>query len=228
MTISLNPADEAKSEYLGSMLSKVIDSNVKIHFKPDETVDMGSCIVETQGGRLDASFASQLELIRVAFERYLGHKIIDLPDIEREVGEVKMELDPLQLNQAPGQTAGEPSDDDLEMIGELDLADFEIDEDMDKLLQDVLNNDADVKEDSSVKIDDDIPLNLIDLQDLFTDDDEEIETSSKVEAVLADDEVDPEEDDPEFEEFNEFAEDPDLDDDSNFDGSSSDERFPEY
>ena len=132
MTISLNPADEAKSEYLGSMLSKVIDSNVKIHFKPDETVDMGSCIVETQGGRLDASFASQLELIRVAFERYLGHKIIDLPDIEREVGEVKMELDPLQLNQAPGQTAGEPSDDDLEMIGELDLADFEIDEGLEK------------------------------------------------------------------------------------------------
>ncbi|MDA0772709.1 MAG: FliH/SctL family protein [Cyanobacteria bacterium] len=227
MTISLNSADETKSEYLGSMLSKVVDSKVKIHFKADDTVDMGSCIVETQGGRLDASFSSQLELIRVAFERYLGHKIIDLPDIVEEVGEVKMESEPRQLNQALAQAVGEPSDADLEMIGELDLDDFEIDEDMDKLLQDVLNSDADIKEDSSVKTDDDIPLNLIDLQDLFEDDEDE-ELNSKLDAVLADDEVYPEDEDLEFEEFNEFAEDTDLGDDSNFDDASNDDRFPEY
>lgn len=221
LQIYLNPEDLESSKYLESVLAKVLDKNVKLHFEADETVDIGSCIINTQGGRLDASFASQLELIRVAFERYLGHKIIELP--EPVIEEEDMEIDPTKLTKALAQTVDEPSDDELAMMDELDLADFELDDDMDALLQDVLKSDADVKDDSSVKIDDDIPLakaeavddlNLDDAVALFANDD-------------ADEDLD-DEDGVEFEEFNEFAEDPDLDDDSNFDGSSSDERFPEY
>lgn len=205
LRLDLNPADLKHASYLEQALAKILDKTVKVHFEANEKVDIGSTLVNTQGGRLNASFTSQLALIKVAFERYLGHKIIDLPEAH-EIGEQTMTLDPKKLSKALAQFNDEPSDDELAMLEETDLENFEMDDDMDTLLQDILNSDADVQEDSSVKIDDDIPLAKAEAPEEDFDDDDDIE----------------------FEEFDEFADETDLGDDSNFDSADSDERFPDY
>ncbi|MDD9898388.1 MAG: FliH/SctL family protein [Candidatus Melainabacteria bacterium] len=220
--ISIHPDDLERKADLEQDLARILDTSVRISFLEDSAVDQGSCLIKTSGGRLDASFSSQFELIRVAFERYLGHKISEIQDLDGLGKGIEMTADPNANN---ANLASEPSDSDLEMIGELDLADLEIDEDMDKLLQDVLNSDADVQVDASVKIDDDISLDKADadeelgLNDTLLDEgaseEEETESEENEEGV-------------EFEEFNEFAEDPELAEDSNFDGSAMDDRFPEY
>lgn len=214
--IAIHPFDLVYKAQLESGLAKILDANVRINFVEDSAVNQGSCVVTTSGGRLDASFGSQLELIKVAFERYLGHKISEIPDLPG-IGEERMASGAKKSKSKKATDFIEPSDADLELIDELDLEDFEIDEDMDKLLQDVLNSDADVNDDASVKIDDDLSLDKAD---------EELSFDENL--LDEDDEKQDEDDDVEFEEYNEFSDDPDLAEDSNFDGSSLDDRFPEY
>lgn len=68
ITIRTNPAD---TQYVQQNFPKVFPSNkvkAKIEIVDDETVDWGSCIVETKNGIVDANFSTQLQLIQRAFE----------------------------------------------------------------------------------------------------------------------------------------------------------------
>jgi hypothetical protein len=65
----------------------MLDKEVRLIFKEDPQVSLGSCIIDTQGGQLNANFKIQIESIKLAFEKYFGKEIIliDAPDEEEEI-----------------------------------------------------------------------------------------------------------------------------------------------
>ncbi len=237
--IYLNPIDQAKSAYLEQNLSKLIDESVKLIFLKDESVDEGSCIVNTKGGSLDVSFSSQINLIKVAFEMYLGHKIEEIPE-PSEFGGLdqaeteSMRVDPSKIIKTKFGPVPEPSDEDLELI-ESETDEFEdlvIDDDLDALLKEVLMEDgADVKDDDVVKTDDDIVLSEIEDENynnkeeeitLNYDDDDDSLDLDEAKDDLADDDLS-----LDMDEFDELADDPEAANDDDLD-SGMDDRFPEY
>ncbi len=235
--VYLNPIDQAKAVYLEKNLSKLIDESVKLIFLKDETVDEGSCIINTKGGSLDLSFSSQIDLIKVAFEMYLGHKIEEISEPIRfsEFDQAETESMPRDQDKIIKTKFGpipEPSDEDLELIeSEIDEFDDLIeDDDLDALLKEVLMDGADVKDDASVKIDDDIALSEIEDENynnkeeeitLSYDDDDSLDLDEDKDD-LADDDLD-----LDMDEFDELADDPEAGNDD-LDDSGMDDRFPEY
>ncbi len=203
--ILLAPADMIHAKALKIALSKVLDEAVKLHFESEETIEPGSCIIETKGGRFDASFSTQIKVIKVALEKYLGHKFIDL----EEKYSKPEELDMLAADPKPSLT--EPSDGDLEdLLRDIQAGSFFDPEDealRAKSDDDLLDDDLDFADDDD-ELDDDL------------DDDEEedeVQVEDEDEFGAADDDID-------FEDEDEAEIDPLADDDSD----PADERFPEY
>jgi flagellar biosynthesis/type III secretory pathway protein FliH len=98
MEVSINPADMEYEETLKTVLNQILDREVKLVLSPKEDVQPGSCMVETQGGKFNASFGMQIESVKLAFEKYLGEEIITLPEDgpeeeeEEEVAEAHTEI----------------------------------------------------------------------------------------------------------------------------------------
>lgn len=66
--IKTNPSD---TQIVRENLPKIFpygSANAKILVMDDNNVEWGSCIIETSNGMIDASFATQLEILRKAFE----------------------------------------------------------------------------------------------------------------------------------------------------------------
>jgi flagellar biosynthesis/type III secretory pathway protein FliH len=84
LEVSLNPDDTQHQAELESVLDKMLDKEVRLIFKEDPQVAQGSCIVDTQGGQLNANFKIQIESVKLAFEKYFGQEIIliEAPDDE--------------------------------------------------------------------------------------------------------------------------------------------------
>lgn len=238
--VYLNPIDQAKAVFLEQNLSKLIDESIKLIFLKDETVDEGSCIINTKGGSLDVSFSSQIELIKVAFEMYLGHKIEEIPELNEFSGldpaeTESMRVDPNKIIKTKFGPVAEPSDEDLEMI-ELEADEFDdliIDDDLDALLKEVMLEDgADIKDDDAVKTDDDIPLSEIEDENYNKNDKKEEEITLSYDDAnsldLDEDKDDLADDDLalDMDEFDELADDPEANSDDI--DNDMDERFPEY
>ena len=87
LEVSINPDDTQHQTELESVLDKMLDKEVRLIFKEDPQVSIGSCIIDTQGGQLNANFKIQIESIKLAFEKYFGKEIIliDAPDEEEEI-----------------------------------------------------------------------------------------------------------------------------------------------
>jgi len=241
MQIYLHPDDVKQVDYLDAALSKVLDSSVRLIFIKDETVDKGSCLINTQGGRLDSRFSTQLELIKVIFEKYLGHKIDELDNLKESIKDddfldydKELEMSGKEIIKPNSSSSSyEPSDDDLELL-ENDpesFLDLSIDEDLDSLLFDVLVADEEpvhskvkTPKEPEFKLDHDDSKD-IGANDFANGDDLELDDDFDLDSDLS---VTSDADEPEMEEFNEFAGDDGYGGDSNFDDSIVDERFPEY
>lgn len=236
MQIYLHPDDIKHADYLDKVLSRLLDSSVRLIFMKDEEVDKGSCIINTQGGRLDSRFSTQIELIKVAFEQYLGHKVDEIDNLNKDleiIEEPDLE-DPEMAKKIikPNKTKVEPSDEDLDLLEDApeSLIDFSMDDDLNDLLQHVIldEDEGDTKaakkskkENFNLDHDDSTDIGA---NDFANGDDLDLDTELSI-----DSNSDDEDDGPEMEEFNEFAEDDEnLGNDSNFDGSQLDDRFPEY
>jgi len=66
--IKTNPADADLIQNKIPDLYPYGDSNTRITVIKDETVDWGSCIVETKSGMIDARFSTQLQILQKALE----------------------------------------------------------------------------------------------------------------------------------------------------------------
>jgi flagellar assembly protein FliH len=84
LEVSINPEDIQHQTELESVLDKMLDKEVRLIFKEDPSVSQGSCIIDTQGGQLNANFKIQIESVKLAFEKYFGQEIIliEAPDEE--------------------------------------------------------------------------------------------------------------------------------------------------
>lgn len=69
--IKTNPADTMLIKENIGKLFPYADKSVKIIVAEDESVDWGSCIVETNNGMIDARFSTQLQILLKAFEAEL-------------------------------------------------------------------------------------------------------------------------------------------------------------
>ncbi len=203
--ILVAPGDMVVAKSIKTALAKVLDEGVKLYFEADETVAPASCIIETKGGRFDASFTTQIKVIKVALEKYLGHKLIDLD--ERYLKNSEMDM----LAAEPKHISIEPSDDDLE-----------------SLLRDIEAGSVFDPEDEAVnaKADDDLFDDDLELDDDSDDEDEfaEEEDEDDVVQVEDEDEFGATDDDLDLEDELDAEDDPFADEDSD----PEDERFPEY
>lgn len=124
--IFVNPEDLKYAESHKEEIAKTLDSGVELIILGDAQIDKASCIIETKGGRFDASFKTQLELIQVAFSKYLGYKIGDL---NQKAGHNDGEM---QRDEPKFNSFFEPSDD---MIASTEVLDSEEILDADEMLQ---------------------------------------------------------------------------------------------
>jgi flagellar assembly protein FliH len=252
MQIYLHPENVGQVDYLDTALSKVLDSSVRLIFIKDDSVDKGSCLINTQGGRLDSRFSIQFDLIKVVFEKYLGHKIYELDNLIENINDddfldydKELEMSGKEIiKPSKHDSSYEPSDDDLDLL-ENDpeaFVDLSLDDDLDSLLQDVFIEDEKPKEvksktkskskSQSQSKEPDYKLDHDDSKDLGANDfangddlllDDDIDLDLDADLI-----IDSNEDEPEMEEFNEFAGDDDFGGESNFDDNLMDDRFPEY
>ena len=68
ITVRVNPEDYATITSQNYEFKDVLDRTKRLHFKEDETVSKGGCIVETEVGTIDAQIETQMEAIRKALE----------------------------------------------------------------------------------------------------------------------------------------------------------------
>ena len=165
--IYLNPSEIQSTSALEKALTRLLDQNTRVVFLEDPAVDLGSCIINTQGGRLNASFRAQLEVIKSSFEKYLGYtiddSILDIPDPEIHLNSepVTELVEPpkskkksskvssakktnLSKKKSKIKPPSEPSDEDLELI-ENEPLDLDFEDDLEELLDDLMSgieNDA--------------------------------------------------------------------------------------
>lgn len=79
--IELNPIDAENKDLLLALMKDSLDPALKLTIIQSENVDHGSCVIETSGGRFDARFSTQIDVIKSAFAKYLGHNIDDLEEL---------------------------------------------------------------------------------------------------------------------------------------------------
>jgi flagellar assembly protein FliH len=131
LIISINPEDLTHKNELSKNLEAVLDTGVRLIFQKDENVELGSCILETQGGRFDARFSTQIEIIKEAFSKFLGQSITEVAPDNIE------DLFPLEL---PEDFPDEPSDKELEALDKniaAIYADIASEEDLRALLSEI-------------------------------------------------------------------------------------------
>lgn len=68
ITVRVNPEDYKTIVSQNLEFKDVLDRTKRLHFKEDETVSKGGCIVETEVGTIDAQIETQMEAIRKALE----------------------------------------------------------------------------------------------------------------------------------------------------------------
>lgn len=206
--ISLAVADMQHAKSLKLALSKVLDQEISIHFEAIEAIEPGSCIIETKGGRFDASFSTQIKVINVALEKYLGHKIFDLD--QRYPADLETEEMIVSSPSKSNTINVEPSDDDLDAL----LTDIQN--------QAYFDEDAELKS----KVDDEIFEDDLDLDGDETED-EDLDEDEDEDLLVEEDDLGAVDDDVDLAEVVEEEETADafIDDDGD---SSGDERFPEY
>lgn len=68
ITVRVNPEDLKKIHDGNYEFRDVLDRTKRLHFKEDETVSKGGCIVETEVGTIDAQIETQMEAIKKALE----------------------------------------------------------------------------------------------------------------------------------------------------------------
>lgn len=66
ITVRVNPKDHKTIMSQNMEFKDVLDRTKRLHFKEDETVAKGGCIVETEVGTIDAQIETQMEAIRKA------------------------------------------------------------------------------------------------------------------------------------------------------------------
>ena len=257
MKIALNPQDKAKEADLSELLKNVLDSSIRLVFLYDEQVDMGSCTIETQGGKLNSKFSSQLDTIKARFEQYLGHKISILPDEplimefngsgiadDQFIEDTQMAKNKSDIKIKPSSDMDEPTEADLMELEDNfeDIANLDIGEDLGALLDDILEEEGSTDTDPEFKAskkssDKEAKVEDISLIDL--DDSAEIgandyangnDWSEDDEEFLEDLSEKSEDEEYQDEEGNTFVEYNEFQDDENFgdSGESGDDRFPEY
>ena len=108
--VFVNPQDIKVLEDSIMEMKKLFPTGVDIVPLTNESVDIGSCIVETKSGRLDASFSTQikaltdltshLEVIEPQFEIEEENKLITFPEVDKEIlsEEWEEETQPLEDN----------------------------------------------------------------------------------------------------------------------------------
>jgi flagellar assembly protein FliH len=65
ISVRLHPGDLAALEAAGA-LDAVLAPGTKVHWAADKTIELGGCVVETDGGTLDARLETQVERLRNA------------------------------------------------------------------------------------------------------------------------------------------------------------------
>ncbi len=68
ITVRLNPQDYKTIIENQFEFKDVLDRTKRLHFKEDDTIAQGGCIVETEVGTIDAQIQTQMEAIRKALE----------------------------------------------------------------------------------------------------------------------------------------------------------------
>jgi len=68
ITVRLNPFDYKTLVQENIEFRDVLDRTKRLHFKEDDTIAKGGCIVETEVGTIDAQIETQLDAIRKALE----------------------------------------------------------------------------------------------------------------------------------------------------------------
>lgn len=68
ITVRVNPEDYQTITTQNMEFKDVLDRTKRLHFKEDETVAKGGCIVETEVGTIDAQIETQMEAIKKALE----------------------------------------------------------------------------------------------------------------------------------------------------------------
>ena len=223
--IYLNPSEIQSASSLEKALTRLLDQNTRVVFLEDPGVDLGSCIINTQGGRLNASFRAQLEVINSSFEKYLGHSIddsiLDIPEPEIHPDpEPEMELVETQKPNKKSSTKKtsstkkkskiksleEPSDEDLELI-ENEPLDLDFEDDLAELLDDLMSG----IENDAIDPNQDKSKNLSKNQELgFNNNDKDLLMEDQM-AKFLDDEFEDNEDLEEDEEEDTFEFEDDLD-----------------
>lgn len=66
IVVRLHPEDYKKIQEEEKVLKEKLDKTKHLHFKKDETMERGGCIVETEVGTIDARLETQIKAIRKA------------------------------------------------------------------------------------------------------------------------------------------------------------------
>lgn len=211
--IYINESDNAQIPSIKLSLEEIIDENTRVLFKINNEISPGSCQINTQAGRLDANFSTQLKTIKVILEKHFGHKI---DEIEKKSNEMESQTNKRNIKLEKAYKSTEPSDIDLEMIEDEEsgnLVDLVLDEDINNLVEGVMV-DKKTKE-IDKKFDDEDDVIEVDWDDSDSDDeDDEFEEALDEEEIV---------DEEEFDEIDE-----DFDEEEEEEEEESDPRYPEY
>lgn len=66
ITVKINPEDLKRLQTEDLQFKDILDRTRHLHFKEDETIQKGGCVVETEVGTIDAQLETQLKAIRKA------------------------------------------------------------------------------------------------------------------------------------------------------------------
>ena len=68
IVIRLHPEDWKRIQTEEKVFKEKLDKTKHLHFKEDDTIERGGCVVETEIGTIDAQLDTQLKAIRKALE----------------------------------------------------------------------------------------------------------------------------------------------------------------
>lgn len=249
--VIVNPDDKALLDDIRESLEATLEANVQLIFASEDSIDKGSCVIETKGGRFDASFSTQLKVIEQAFKGYVNHEIKDLGKTTEKKRKKKKKVDIPEQNQGNKNEevdtqkqaktmTDEPTLEEMQALeGNMDELFSEMDDisegALDEILSEALAGDADAKEQ---EFNQDMPISDEDMSEEEDEEDDEDEFEDSLEAEMLEDEHfieeedDEESDNDEDEEIDYISADSETDDfdtvsEESFD-ESLDERFPEY
>ncbi|MDZ4224531.1 MAG: FliH/SctL family protein, partial [bacterium] len=66
IVVRLHPADLKRLQTMDLNFKDILDRTKHLHFKEDETIQQGGCVVETEIGTIDAQLETQLKAIKKA------------------------------------------------------------------------------------------------------------------------------------------------------------------